>query len=150
MVSKLDHTEREQALEIREVFQASYAVEAELLKAKDFPPLKRDLDSFINAETTFYGFIDENKLAAAMEIKVEETFTHIQSLVVHPSFFRRGIGSKLLEFLFDSHKANLFIVETGADNLPAIKLYELFGFKLVKQWMTDIGIEKVGFEKLVN
>ncbi len=136
------------ALKIREVFQASYAVEAKLLKAeKNFPPLKRPLAGYIESDNSFYGYHEGVALAAVIEIKEANESTHIQSLVVDPVFFRKGIASKLLRFLFENFDSEVFTVETGAANNPAIKLYERFGFSLAKKWMTEFGIEKVAFEK---
>ncbi len=146
MIQKLDHANQTEAENIRSVFQRSYVVEAKLLNATYFPPLHRPLKDFIQAETDFFGFIENGSLAAVIEIKKEDSKIHIQSLVVDPDFFRRGIASKLLNFIFKEY-SGLFTVETGAANGPAIALYERYGFLKVKQWMTDVGIEKVGFEK---
>ena len=54
MVLKLDQTRPEIASSIRAVFQVSYAIEAKLLKAKNFPPLNRKLNDFVKSKTTFY------------------------------------------------------------------------------------------------
>ena len=74
----------------------------------------------------------------------------INSLVVNPKFFRRGIARKLIEFVFNTFDSNLFVVETGLANGPATKLYKKFGFIEVKQWDTDHGIRKIKFEKRIN
>ena len=150
MIQKINHTINSNANRIRSVFQVSYAVEAELLGAKDFPPLKRPLEAFINAKTEFYGYFAGEQLAAVMEVYCESDSTHIHSLVVDPKYFRKGIASKLIQFLFENFDSLHFTVETGAANEPAISLYERHGFRLVKKWMTEIGIEKVGFEKSVD
>lgn len=150
MIKKIDHSVPSEAEQIHRVFQVSYAVEARLLNAKEFPPLKRPIEKFINTDTIFYGYYEINKLAAVIEVKVSSNRISIHSLVVDPAFFRRGIATRLLEFLFQEFETNLFTVETGAANEPAIALYERHGFKLVNQWMTEIGIEKVAFEKRVN
>ena len=148
MITELNHRDEKVALKIREVFQVSYAVEAKLLDAEDnFPPLKRPLSAFVEAKTTFFGYHENGELAAVIEIKEAENALHIHSLVVDPEFFRRGIAGKLLEFLFKNFNVELFTVETGAANDPAISLYERFGFKLVKKWMTEFGIEKVALER---
>ncbi len=55
MISKLNQTKVETAERIRAVFQISYAVEAKLLQANDFPPLRRKLNEFVESETIFYG-----------------------------------------------------------------------------------------------
>ena len=54
------------------------------------------------------------------------------SLVVDPNYFRRGIASKLIDFVLNHYEVNMFTVETGKDNGPARKLYEGFGFELQK------------------
>ncbi|WP_436517449.1 GNAT family N-acetyltransferase [Ekhidna sp. To15] len=147
MIRLINHKIKEEAKQIRQVFQVSYAIEAELLQADDFPPLKRPLENFLNAETTFFGYFEGAELAAVTEVKAEDQILHIHSLVVDPDFFRKGIASKLLEFVFNEFNLKTFTVETGAANGPAIALYEHHGFRIIRQWMTEIGIEKVAFEK---
>lgn len=148
MITELNHKNESIAIKIHEVFQSSYAVEAKLLDAEEnFPPLKRPLSAYINTDNSFYGYHEGVALAAVIEIKESNETTHIQSLVVDPVFFRRGIASKLLRFLFENFDSEIFTVETGAANGPAIALYERHGFKKTKQWMTGVGIEKVAFEK---
>ena len=72
---------------------------------------------------------------------------HIQSLVVDPEFFRRGIARKLIEFVLQHYAVKQFTVETGKDNGPARKLYESFGFQLLKTYTADEGILKVRYQK---
>ena len=47
MIKKLDHTNQAIATKMRIVFQESYAIEAKLLNAINFPPLQRPLQSYI-------------------------------------------------------------------------------------------------------
>ncbi len=147
MIQKLDHTNRKTATEIRRVFQVSYVVEAELLGAEDFPPLKRTVEEFLSSDTQFFGYFSEEELAAVMEIRTFPDSTLIQSLVVDPKFFRRGIGGKMVQFALDNFPSEIFNVETGAANGPAVKLYEKFGFRIIKDYLTKEGIRKVRFEK---
>ena len=147
MIEKLDNHKIEVAKQIRLLFQASYSVEAQILGAIDFPPLKRSLESYQKTKTTFLGCFEDQELAGITEIETHPTYIDINSLVVHPRFFRRGIASKLLEFLFHRFKVELFIVETGVKNQPAIALYKKHGFKEIKEWDTDFGIRKIAFER---
>lgn len=148
MIQKLDNKLLEISVKIREVFQSSYAVEAALLNAKIFPPLERKLEEYINCENEFYGYWKKDDLAAVVEIRDGKDFIHIQSLVVEPKYFRNGMASAMISFVVENYDTDLFMVETGAANKPAIFLYEKHGFVLVEEFDATHGIRKVRFEKV--
>ena len=83
-----------------------------------------------------------------IEVVVGSESAHIQSLVVDPDFFKRGVGSALLSYVFKNHKKPIFSVETGVKNLPAVRLYEKHGFARVFERDTNHGVKKVRFEKI--
>ncbi|MCO5723917.1 GNAT family N-acetyltransferase [Robiginitalea marina] len=147
MIRKLDHKDPSVAGEIREVFQASYAVEAKLLGAVDFPPLKRPLEGFLQSGNEFFGFKEQDRLAGVAEVVPGEKAVHIQSLLVHPEFFRKGIGSALISHVLERYATPVITVETGLENHPATALYRKFGFREVGQYDTDHGVRKIRFEK---
>jgi len=149
MIEKLKNSDLEIAKKMRLIFQASYKVEATLLNATNFPPLKRPLENYTESNTEFYGYSINEILAAVVEIDTNNNNNYIliRSLVVRPDFFRQGIAGKLIKFVFETFKSNLFVVETGLENGPATKLYEKFGFVEVHQWDTSHGIRKIKFEK---
>ena len=149
MIIKINNKSNKIAKEIRDIFQASYAIEAEMLKAIDFPPLKRTISQFLNSNSEFYAYYLNQNIAGVIEIENNQDLTHIQSLVVYPKYFRNGIGRKLVQFTLDNYKTKIFTVETGIDNHPAIKLYKSFGFQEQKQWDTNHGVRKVRFEKRI-
>lgn len=146
MIVQIEHTKKINAKKIWTIFQASYTIEADLLNAINFPPLKRTISNFIKSNTKFYGFYNSRDLCGAIEIDHNNTLTHIQSLVVDPKHFRKGIAKKLVSFVLSKYRSNLFTVETGLKNIPAIKLYTNFNFKEVKQWDTDHNVRKISFE----
>lgn len=150
MIKRLQNNDIEISKKIFFVFQASYSIEAKLLNATNFPPLKRPLENYIISNTEFFGYFKNHDLAGVIEIDHNNNFTHINSLVVDPKFFRQGIARKLMEFVFNTFDSNLFIVETGLENEPATKLYKNFGFKEVKQWDTNHGVRKIKFERRIN
>jgi ribosomal protein S18 acetylase RimI-like enzyme len=150
MIEKLKNSDLEIAKKMQLIFQASYKVEAILLNATNFPPLKRTLENYTESNTEFYGYSINEVLAAVVEIDTNNNYILIRSLVVHPDFFRQGIAGKLLTFVFETFKSNLFVVETGLENGPATELYEKFGFVEVHQWDTNHGIRKIKFEKRIK
>ena len=149
MISKINNKVNKIAEEIRAIFQVSYTVEAKMLKAVDFPPLKRTVSQFLESDSEFYAYYLTRNIAGVIEIDNDQNITHIQSLVVDPKYFRKGIGRKLVQFTLDTYRSKLFTVETGIDNQPAIKLYTSFGFQELKQWDTNHRIRKVRFEKRI-
>jgi len=147
MIQKLQNNTINTAKQIRSVFQSSYAVEAKILNAIDFPPLKRPIESYRNSANMFFGYLENEELAGIIEVEYNNDCIDINSLVVSPDYFRRGIANKLLNYVFNNFDVKLYIVETGVDNIPAKELYKKQGFKEIKQWNTDFGIRKVRFEK---
>ena len=146
MIKKLDHTNQAIATKMRIVFQESYAIEAKLLNAINFPPLQRPLESYIKSTTTFFGYHIKDKIVGIIEVSSNEKTTHINSLVVSPHFFRQGIGRDLMDYILQNFSSKVFTVETGLENIPASKLYTSFHFKEVKQWDTDHGVRKIRFK----
>jgi hypothetical protein len=69
MIQKLQNKDIETAEKIRSVFQVSYKVEAKLLNAIDFPPLKRPIEDYINSENAFYGYFKNKELAAVFQTR---------------------------------------------------------------------------------
>ena len=150
MIEKLDNNDLEVAETIRNIFQLSYAVEAELLQAFDFPPLQRPLLSFVESTNEFFALISNNAAVAIIEIEASQEVVHIQSLVVLPAHFRQGIASRLLQFVFEKFDTGLYTVETGEKNRPAKKLYKKLGFIEINQWDTDHGVRKVRLKKRIK
>ena len=147
MIKKLDHTNVKIATKIHSVFQVSYAVEAELLKAKEFPPLKRTINEFLVSKNDFYGYLIDDVVGAVIEIINIGKSIHIQSLVVDPKFFRQGIAQSLISYLFESFDSEIYTVETGAENQPAVTLYEKNGFVEIERYYAEYEIRKVRFER---
>jgi len=146
MIKKLDHTNLAIATKMRVVFQESYAVEAKLLNAVNFPPLQRPLEGYTKSKTTFFGYHIKEIIVGIIEVSTIEKATHINSLVVSPHYFRQGIGRQLMKYVLQDFSSKVFTVETGLKNIPASKLYTSFHFKEVKQWDTDHGVRKIRFK----
>jgi len=143
MITKLDNSNEAVANEIFTIFQNSYKVEAQLIGTKNFPPLFRSIKDIENSKTQFYGFSENECLAAIIEIAIEDKQLHINSLTVDPSYFRKGIAKKLINYVLENMDYSQAIVETAVVNIPAINLYKKQGFVEFKRWLPSHGIEKL-------
>ena len=144
MIELLDHHSERVAIQIYHVFQRSYKVEAEVVGVNDFPPLRRTASLIRSSSSQFLGLWVGDDLAAVIEFTEGEDELSIDSLVVCPQYFRRGLASQLLRSLLVRFPHQIACVETAAANSPAIKLYQKFGFSESRRWKTADGIDKVG------
>jgi len=144
MIERLDNKSLSISGKLYSLWQESYLVEAEILKAVKFPPLQRKCQGFIDSNSEFYGAIENDEIISAIEIVGLEEGRHIQSLVVHPNHFKKGLASKLIKYALIKYEfESVFTVETGLDNIPAISLYLKHGFVEQTQFDTDHGVRKI-------
>ena len=141
-IELLDHHSEAVAIEIYDVFQLSYEIEAGLVGSPDFPPLRRRVSHIQSTERQFLGERIGNDLVS-VEFSKDGDELSIDSLVVHPQYFRRGFASQLLRSLLKRELWQSANVETAAANDPAVDLYQKFGFSVSTRWLTADGIEKV-------
>ena len=143
MIKKLNNSNEDVANKIFTLFQNSYKIEAELIGAVVFPPLLRSAKDIENSTTLFYGFSENDCLAAIIEIVIEDKHLDINSLTVDPNYFKKGIASKLISYVLGITDFAQAIVETAVVNIPAINLYKKHGFVEFKKWTPSHGIEKI-------
>lgn len=147
MIRALCNHSPEVADEIHRIFQLSYAQEAAILGIEYLPPLRRTRLEIQSAGSSFLGSWQRSKLAAVLEYKFEDQELCIDSLVVEPKFFRRGLASRLLETALNTLEWRIAKVETAAANGPAISLYSRFGFEIIREWCTPEGVNKIDLVK---
>ena len=143
MIESLDHYSEGVAIQIYNIFQLSYKVEARLISVEHFPPLRRNVSDIQSSNSQFLGLRLGAELAAVVEFTRRAEDLSIDSLVVHPEYFRRGLASQLLHSLLAKVHWQIANVETAVANNPARVLYQKFGFSESKRWKTADGIEKV-------
>ncbi len=143
MIELLDHSSESVANQIYDVFQLSYKVEASLVGVEDFPPLRRSASDIQSSSSQFLGQWTGVNLVAVVEYAHGGEDLSIDSLVVHPQYFRRGLASQLLQSLLAKVQWQIAYVETAAANNPALVLYQKFEFSESKRWKTADGIDKV-------
>ena len=143
MITKLDNSNEDVASQIFNIFQNSYKIEALLIGTEHFPPLQRSANNISSSTTTFYGFSESECLAAIIEIAIKDKQLDINSLTVHPRFFRKGIANKLISYVLSNIDFSVAVVETAVVNAPAINLYKKHGFTEFKRWIPSHGIQKL-------
>ena len=80
MIERLQNKDIGISNKIRSVFQVSYAFEAKLLNATNFPPLKRSLESYLKSDNDFFGYLKNQELVGIIEINHNDSFIHIQKV----------------------------------------------------------------------
>ena len=93
-------------------------------------------EAFLTLEQTFKseGLFDGKVLIATIK-DIQVGFVAYQPeeitwLYVHPTYYRRGIGRKLLQAALKSCQSKVSIVLL-VENLPALYLYQSIGFKVI-------------------
>lgn len=129
----------------------AYRLEAQLIGFKELPPLLDTVESIRRSKETFYAYINEyEEIQGVISIEREEHDTlTIARMMVHPSAFRQGIASQLIEHVFELYPAvPLYIVSTGKLNQPAVSLYEKYGFRPIETFEVAPGVELTTFHRL--
>ncbi|MFD5634005.1 GNAT family N-acetyltransferase [Streptomyces sp. NPDC127077] len=135
VLSELDMADTRTAAGVHQVGRRSYAVEAELIGFDGIPALTETLEEMRAQPLRWLGMVTrDGRIAAfvAWRRLAGEDGIDIDRVCVDPEWFRRGLARKLLDHLLaqlaPGEKA---LVSTGADNRPAICLYERLGFTRV-------------------
>jgi ribosomal protein S18 acetylase RimI-like enzyme len=109
--------------------RASYAVEARLIGSDEIPPLRETADELARLELTVLGAVEGGDLVGIVGYRRTDEVVDVDRLAVHPSSFRRGVARELIHELHSRESdAHRFEVSTGAENEPAIALYERMGY----------------------
>lgn len=90
-----------------------------------------ELKGEIEAGVRFFGWVEDEDLLGVGGIQAITDTTLIRHTYVVTECQRRGIGSRLLEYLISLAKTPEILVGTWADATWAIRFYEKHGFRLV-------------------
>jgi len=139
-------------VQIYEIMQEAYTVEAQLLGVNDFFPLKRTTQNIANSANQFFGCFKDNALLGVCELEhLTNDAVLIASMVVRSRWFRQGIVSSLVNYVLGHCTVSSIFVSTAENNLPAIKLYQKHGFILHDKEMLNDGmyLVKLCFTRIV-
>lgn len=81
----------------------------------------------------FIAALEDDRLVGYADLYLNPPEAEIQTIAVHPEAQGGGIGTELLTSMFAAAIAggcSRILLETRADNAPAISLYEKHGFVL--------------------
>lgn len=144
----LDHRDPVLAAAICGVLLPAYAQEAVLLGAKHFAPLQKTAAD-VQASNDFHlGVLYQDRLLGVLSIGPDDDAQQlcINLLVVHPDAQRQGVGRSLVQAALQRGAGMVFAVSTGAQNLPALALYQAFGFVIYRHG--TVGPEQLPLVKL--
>ncbi|MEU9002774.1 GNAT family N-acetyltransferase [Streptomyces sp. NPDC048551] len=131
-IRELDLSDATVASAVHAVGLRAYAVEAELIGFDGIPALSESLQEMTARPLRWLGAVTgEGTVAAfvAWQTDPGQHVTHIDRVCVDPAWFRRGLASCLLDHLLAKVSGRGEVrVSTGADNQPAVTLYERLGF----------------------
>ncbi len=129
-VVAVDHTAEPIARAVHAVQRSAYEQEARLLGVQEFPPLMRTAEDVRTCAEEFLAAYVGSELVGSVSVEPEREVggVIIASLTVAPAFQRRGLASALVEEVLRLHGDDLICVQTGAANLPALRLYTRAGF----------------------
>ena len=120
---------------IHAVMRSSYGLEAERLGLRDFPPLRRGVESLVADGNRFLCAVgrdaDCDELLGVLELEEDPGADEatIASLVVEIGHLRQGIASELvLRARAETYPADL-TVSCARANRPAASLYLDLGFR---------------------
>jgi len=128
-IMELDLQSEEMQKQLLQLQRVSYRQE-ELLLGFSIPRTEDTVEDLLASGEVFVGMVQDGILLGFFSFAADETDLDIHRVAVDPDYFRQGIASELLEFLFDAFSSiRKFHVTTGASNTPALRLYEKLGFR---------------------
>ena len=120
-IRKMYHADIDSVYDLeREIFEDSWSYKHIAMEAngEDYKkPYVMDIDGEIVGYTFIWTIADE---------------VHINNFAIHPSFRRKGLGLKLIRFIFEEFQQyRKFFLEVRKSNKAAINLYQKNGFEII-------------------
>lgn len=150
MIKELEINNPKVAEEIVALQKASYRIEADIIGFDLIPPLLETVEDIYESKEVYIGYYEDSVLAGIISYIVENDVLDIYKVAVHPSFFKRGIATKLLQYVEQVQGIDRITVSTGLKNTPAVNLYTQMGYKELQRCEVEKGVHIVSFEKVLN
>ncbi|MBI5168730.1 MAG: GNAT family N-acetyltransferase [Candidatus Eisenbacteria bacterium] len=138
----LEHREPAMSERIARLQREAYAVEADWLGVKDFPPARITAADVAAIDGRVFAAVRDGELLGTVTLeRSREDARLVGALTVTPAHHRQGIGRSLVAHLVHECGGRELVVSTGVANAPAIALYRSFGF--VEGTRRTVGAEPV-------
>ena len=89
-----------------------------------------NIEKLIN-DNKIIGYYDNDILVGFLIYEQVYETIDLLYIVVEPSYRRKNIGTKLLNYLIQTKEFEKIMLEVRCDNNSAIKLYKKFNFKII-------------------
>lgn len=143
MLRTIDVHLRAEAEQLLQLQRRAYAQEAALINYPELPPLKETLEELMCCGETLLGSWQFSTLHAALGYMRDDEGLTICRLVVDPPQQRQGLAGCLLQATLQAADGVPVNVCTAAANLPALALYQRWGFMPVRHMLTPDGLALV-------
>lgn len=92
-----------------------------------------DYESLNKGVNKTYVIKDNNILVGFIHIHVLLDEIDLIDIVVSGNYQRKGYGSKLLDYIFNTYNNKRFILDVSSENKNALAFYGHFGFKEINR-----------------
>jgi ribosomal protein S18 acetylase RimI-like enzyme len=149
MIAKLEFSDLETLENAFKIQREAYEFEASLIGTRNIPPLHEKIEELKNSSEDFFGIFNSKVLTGFVATEIEGDYLRISRLVISPSYFRKGGGTKLVLYVLDNFaKGKKVLVSTGEANTPARQLYSKLGFSVVRVFKIEgVSIAEYVYEK---
>ena len=140
MIIPLDLEDSNTAQCILDLQRTAYRIEADMMDTDDIPPMRDNESALRTCGESFYGYERDGTVIGLVSYQLKDGMLELCRLVVSPSYFRRGIGRQLVDFVLCQPSWDLATVCTGSVNEPALSLYKSVGFQEAEDLEVSPGI----------
>lgn len=124
---------------------AAFREEVVRLGVKTVPPLMETVDDLRRTPDTYIGYEKDGEWIGAVSYYMQGRLLKLRRLMVHPAYFRQGVGTALLNYLLSHTPHDQAEVHAGERNDPAVGLYRKMGFYPVEKVKVSDGFELLRF-----
>ena len=147
-IEKASITDAEEILKLQKL---AYLSEAKIYNDYSIPPLTQTLAE-IRADfenNVVLKAMSDGVIIGSVRGQLVEDGCYIGRLMVHPDFQKRGIGSRLLQYIEDEFpQVTRFTLGTGHRSESNLRLYQKLGFKPCASERLSDNVNIIHLEKI--